>query len=309
MNTNEVIETIEATKDSAILDAAKEIASQGTSISNDIEKLHPENLKKVFELISPVLIKLAYQLITIFLIIFISKKIITFLSKLLSDFFKKSKLDIGIRKFFISFFKFICYTIVFFIISSRIGINSASFVAVLGSAGIAIGLALQGSLANFAGGIIILLMKPFSVDDYIQTSVGEGWVKMIGLVYTTITTYDNKQITIPNGNLSNGIITNITAKDIRMLEIKMDVAYSTNLDLVKEVLKSVYLEEENIINKDEIVCFVDSFKDSSILIGIRGFVLTENFVKTKWKINENIKKAFDKNKISIPFNQLEVKLL
>lgn len=304
MDNTKILESTE----SALIEVAKDLAEQTPDLSNDLEKLHPDNIKRILEALSPSIINLAYQIAIIIAILFISSKIIKLLDKFLTKSLSKSKLDLGLQKFLVSLLNFICYIIVFFILASRIGINSTSLVAILGSAGIAIGLALQGSLSNFAGGIIILFMKPFVIDDYISTPSGEGFVKNIGLIYTTILTYDNRQITIPNGTLSNGVITNVTAKNERMIELKIGVAYDSDIDFVKKVLYDVFYNDSSVLKTHDIICFLDSFQDSSILMTIRAFTLTSEFLSTKWRINEKIKKAFDENGINIPFNQLEVKM-
>lgn len=289
-------------------DVAESIASQGNTVSEDIEKLKPSNIFDTFYSNLPTIINLAYQILFIIVMLFISSKLISYATTLLNKFLSKSSLDIGLKKFLSSLFKTLCYTVVILILAPRLGLNSTSILAVLGSAGIAIGLALQGSLSNFAGGVLILISKPFVIGDYIITDKAEGSVSMIGLIYTTIVTYDNKKITMPNGNLSNGIITNLTARQERMLEIKIGVSYSSNIDKVKSILKEVLETDEKISKDKEIICFLDSFADSSIIVGLRAWCPSKEFNPTKWRIQENIKRKFDENDIGIPFNQLEIKI-
>lgn len=153
---------------------------------------------------------IVFQLVVIILIIVIGRKLTRMLCRLTEKGLAKVDIDSGVKKFLISIIRAACYILIGFVIADRLGIGTASLVAVLGSAGIAIGLALQGSLTNLAGGILLLLMKPFVVGDYIAFSGGEGTVKSIDIIYTTIVTNDNKVITVPNGSLSNGVITNMT---------------------------------------------------------------------------------------------------
>ena len=149
----------------------------------------------------------------------------------------------------------------------------------------AIGLALQGSLSNFAGGVLILLLKPFVVGDYIIVANDgtEGTVKVIQIFYTKLTTVDNKTIVIPNGTLSNSSLTNVTARPERQLDLKV-----------------------GIIQDEDIKVFVDSLADSSVILGLRAWVKTEEYWSTRWRLLEEIKLIFDEEGIEIPFNQLTV---
>lgn len=187
--------------------------------------------------------------------------------------------------------------------------DSASLIALFGSAGLALGLALQGSLANFAGGVLILLMKPFKVDDYIVTASGEGTVAVIGLVYTTLLTVDNKKIVIPNGTLANSPLTNVTTMEKRRLDISVGIGYQADLKKAKKVLQRIYENHPEIIKEDGITVFVDSLGESSVLLGARGWVSTGTFWQTKWEITEEIKLAFDREGIEIPYNYLNVQMM
>lgn len=296
------------TSKNIINNVAESIANQNDSVFNDIEKLKPENIINTLYHSLPTIINFIYQILFVIIILFISSKLIHYAILILKKFLNNSKFDIGVRKFLLSLFKALAYTVVILVLAIRLGINSASILAILGSAGIAVGLALQGSLSNFAGGILILIMKPFVIGDYIITPQAEGSVYMIGLIYTTIITYDNKKITMPNGSLSNGIITNLTANEERMLEIKIGVAYSSDIDFVKSILHKVLISDSSILKDREIICFLNSFEASSIIMGLRAWCPSKEFNITKWRIQENIKREFDKNGIEIPFNQLEVKL-
>jgi small conductance mechanosensitive channel len=182
--------------------------------------------------------------------------------------------------------------------------------AVLGSAGLTVGLALQGSLSNFAGGVLILFMKPFQVGDYIITGAKEeGTVMGIDIFYTHLLTPDNKRIVIPNGGLSNSSITNVTREPVRRLDILVSVDYSEDILKVKEILSKL-VEKEDMVEKDRPVdIYVSSFDTSAISIGLRVWTATECYWQLKWKLLEEIKAAFEENKIVIPFNQLDVNMI
>ncbi len=291
-----------------IEDITKNISSNDNAVSKDIEKLKPDNILELLHTHMPNILNIFYQILIILIILFISTKIISFLLKLLDKFLRKSKFDIGTKKFLLSLFKVLSYFIVALILASRIGIDSASIFAILGSIGLAIGLAMQGSLSNFAGGVLILISKPFLVGDYIITNMGEGNVSMIGLIYTNITTYDNKKITIPNGTLANSVITNLSANHERMLELKINISYSSDITKVKNILDNIFKSDDKILKNKEFKYFVDSFASSSIVIGTRVWCLSRDFLDTKWRMLEQIKIEFDKNQIEIPFEQIELKI-
>ena len=209
-----------------------------------------------------------------------------------------------------SLIKFTFYAIVFNTAASIVGFQVTSLVTILGTASLAIGLALQGSLANFAGGVLILILKPFRVGDYIieNDKQCEGMVVSIDIFYTKLQTYDNRIIVIPNGNITSHSIVNVTAAGTRKLDIAVGVAYDSDLKKVKDTLYQVVAENQYYDKTKEIDVFVDSFGDSSIKMGVRCMVATENYWKAKWEIQEAIKYAFDAQGIEIPFDQMEVTL-
>lgn len=222
--------------------------------------------------------------------------------------FDKSGLEHSVSGFLLSLIKGILYSVVFIMAASIVGFQVTSLVTILGTASLAIGLALQGSLANFAGGVLILLMKPFKVGDYIiENDKGcEGTVVSIDIFYTKLKTYDNRIIVIPNGNITSNSIINVTAEGTRKLDIAVGVAYDSDLKLVKNVLANVLMSSQYYDAEQECDIFVDSFQDSSIKMGLRCWVSVEDYWKAKWEITENIKLAFDEAGIVIPFNQMEI---
>ena len=190
--------------------------------------------------------------------------------------------------------------------AERLGINQATIVAVLGSAGVAIGLAWQGSLSNFAGGMIILVSRPFSRGDYIITPKAEGIVDTIGIIYTILLTPDNKRISIPNGALANDVITNVTANDIRRIDIQVGVAYNTDIRRAKKLIKEAFDENGLVLKNNEILSYVSELASSAVILGGRAWCKTEDYWTARWGIIEEIKVKFDKNGIEIPYDQLEV---
>ena len=194
------------------------------------------------------------------------------------------------------------------VLNQGFGVDAASIVALLGSAGVAIGLAVQGSLSNLAGGVLILLLKPFKVGDYIVegSSGKEGTVKEIQIFYTKLLTYDNQTIILPNGNLANNTIVNVTAAESRRCDVKVSIAYSADIKKAKEVLTKVLSEDPDTIKEREHFVFVDELADSGINLCVRCWFKNEDFWQGKWRITEQCKYALDKAEIEIPFPQMDV---
>lgn len=255
-------------------------------------------------------ISLGKTLLIAFLIYYIGKKLIKWILKLTKKFMQRTNMDEGVSKFIVSLLRAILYGILFICVIGKLGIPTSSFIALIGSAGVTIGLALQGSLSNFAGGILILLLKPFRVGDYIIANGLEGNVIGIDIFYTKLLTGDNRFVVIPNGTLSNSDLINVTNEPVRRLDLLIDVDYSSNIKQVKEVLNRIALGSEYVIQDEyQTDVFVNSFEASSIQMGYRVWVKTEDYFKAKWALLEEIKETFDKENISIPFNQLDVKIM
>ena len=239
---------------------------------------------------------------------FIGMQLIRLIRKIIRKSMNRAGAEIGVIQFVDSFVKASLYIILILTLASSFGVDAASIVALLGSAGVAIGLAVQGSLSNLAGGVLILLLKPFKVGDYIVegSSGKEGTVKEIQIFYTKLTTVDNKTIVIPNGTLSNSSLTNVTARPERQLDLKVGIAYDADLKKAKDLIETLLKQDDSIIQDEDIKVFVDSLADSSVILGLRAWVKTEEYWSTRWRLLEEIKLIFDEEGIEIPFNQLTV---
>lgn len=276
-----------------------------------------EEVKESFKLLDTLLKKVAEgaynfgkSLLFALILYFIGKKIIKWILKFAKKFMNKTNIDEGVSKFILSLLRAILFGILFISVIGELGIPTSSFIALIGSAGVAIGLALQGSLSNFAGGILILLLKPFRVGDYIIATGHEGRVIGIDIFYTKLLTGDNRFVVIPNGTLSNSDLINVTNEPVRRLDLLIDVDYSSNIKQVKDILSKIAVKNEYIIHEEpEAEAFINSFEASSIQMGYRVWVKTDDYFKAKCALLEEIKDAFDKENISIPFNQLDVKLV
>ena len=258
----------------------------------------------------PDIIDFGIKVVLAFVIYFVGARLIKFLRKLLQRFLDRTNVDKGVKQFLDSLTKVVLYFFLIVIICSWFGIPTTSVAALLGSAGLAVGLALQGSLSNFAGGVLILLLKPFKVGDYIIEDGGknEGTVAEIELFYTKLTTIDNRVVIIPNGILSNTSLTNVTRQDKRRVDLTVGVSYQADIKLVKQVLETVLQKEERRLPEEEISVFVAELADSSVQMGCRIWVKTEDYWPVKWHLLEEIKYRLEENGIEIPYNQLEVSL-
>lgn len=242
------------------------------------------------------------------LVFYIGTKVIRWILGFLRRSLEKAGIDTGVNQFIGSLSRVLLYAVLIFNIATQFGVTESSVAALLGSAGLTIGLGLQGGLANLAGGVMILIFKPFLVGDYIiDNGTGcEGTVTRIEICYTTLASVDNKKIVIPNGGLSNSSITNVTARDQRRLEMKVGVTYEADFRRAKDILHQLLLEEPRILSEDEMVVFVDELADNAVILGFRAWVKTEEYWAVRWEMNEKIKLAFDEAKIDIAYPQLEV---
>lgn len=264
-------------------------------------------LWKAVESQLPALGKFAWHVFLAILFWFVGKRLIAWAMKLLQKYFDKRGTEISVRKFMEMLVRWVLYALLIFQIISLLGVNTASIIALLGSAGLAVGLAVQGSLANFAGGVLILVLKPFAVGDYIVDKSGvEGTVTMIGLFYTKLSTVDNKQVTVPNGDLANGTITNVAAQENRRIVIKVGISYGADLKKAKEIMYRIMTEREKVLQDQEKMVVVNSLDESCVTLLGRVWVRTEDYWPEYWSMMEEVKLAFDEAGIEIPYNQLDV---
>lgn len=256
----------------------------------------------------PNIIGFGVKVLFAILFFLVGRAVIKWIRKIVRHSMERSNADVGVRQFVDSVLKVVLYFILLFSIATKFGVDAASVAALIASGGVAIGLALQGSLSNFAGGVLILLLKPFEVGDYIieDTNKNEGTVKEIQIFYTKLSTIDNKTIVIPNGILTNNSLTNATAKDERRLDLKVDIAYEASIKEAKAVIETILKNDEAVLQDEDINVFVDALGESSVVLGARAWTKNEEFWSAKWRILEEIKEQLDEHHISIPYQQLMV---
>ncbi len=272
---------------------------------NDVVSMEAFNvLEQYFEK----LIDYSPQLVLALIVLTIGLKFIGLLRNRLSSFLIKKEYDQALQSFLVSILDITLKVALFISVASMLGVQTTSFLAVLGSAGLAVGLALQGSLANFAGGVMLLIFKPFKAGHYIEAQGFQGTVKQLTIFHTVLTTPDNKRIVLPNGPLANGAITNFSAEDIRRVDMSFGISYSDNIGVAKEIILKTIKEDPRVLADPAPMTAVVSLGDSSVDLTARGWVKTGDFWPFYWDNMEKIKVALEEGGITIPFPQRDVHL-
>ncbi len=218
----------------------------------------------------------------------------------------KASVDNTLQRFLLSIISVILKLLLVIVFASMIGVETASLIAMLGAAGLAIGLALQGSLANFAGGVLILLFKPFKTDDIIKAEGYLGRVKEIQMFNTILLTLDNQKVVIPNALLSNGCVTNLFCEETRRVDITFGISYGDDVLAAKKLLQGILDADPRILKEPENEVYVCEHADSSVNLLTRSWVESDNYWPVYFDLYEKVKLAFDENGISIPFPQRDV---
>ena len=299
-----LLATANTTDDSVtdILDSATEVTAEATKEVNGFFQFIEDNI--------PNIVSFGIKVVLALVFFFIGGKVIKWIRKIVRRSFERTGADTGVTQFVDSMLKFGLYALLIFMIATNFGVESSSVAALIASAGVAVGLALQGSLSNFAGGILILLLKPFVVGDYIavpQEGI-EGTVKEIQIFYTKMATVDNQTVVVPNSILTSNSLTNVTARPERKLDLKVGISYDADMKQAKHIIEEILHRDLSVIQDEEIVVFVSDLADSAVMIGLRAWVKTEEYWAARWRILEQIKTEFDQAGIEIPYNQLTVHL-
>lgn len=275
-------------------------------LGDKVEKLSQISWKEMFDRYVPVACDYLLRIALVFVIFFVGRKLIKKIVSLCDQALKRHGMEVTVRRFFCNVINALGYICMLGILLQTVGLTATSLTALVASAGVAVGLALQGSLSNFAGGVLILLMKPFVIGDYIVQGNTEGTVKEIGLVYTELITADNRLIVIPNGTLIDSSIVNVTATGKRRLELSVGIGYKSDLKKAKEVLIRLGENDPARDPENPVNVFVSDLAESSVNLGLHVWVSSSEYWNAKWRLTENIKLAFDEEGIEIPFKQVEI---
>lgn len=261
---------------------------------------------KVLDTVIEYAIRFGKNILIALIVYFIASRLIKWVLKLTTKALNKGKIEPIVVKFIYSIIKVGLYVLLFIAIVSILGIPTTTFVTLFGTVTLSVGLALQGSLANFAGGVLILIFKPFKVGDYIVACGDEGTVVGIDVFYTKLATVDNKMIVIPNGTLANSSVKNVSAMDIRRVDVQVGISYESDITAAKKVLMGIIDKNDNIIRDKPVNVFVASLDASQVTLETRVWVSADKYWDTKWAFTEQYKLALDEAGIEIPFNQLSV---
>ena len=261
-----------ATTESVVGDAVKEATDQVSIVGQYIQKLTDWCMSKLGSIVVAV----------IFMVVCF--KLVKLLLRILRKSFERSKLDPSVAGFFISAVKIVLNVLIVLTAASIVGFQITSFITILGTAGVTLGLALQGSLSNLAGGLLILILKPFRVGDYIveNNTHCEGTVVSIDIFYTRLITFDNKSVVIPNGNISNTSLVNVTEHDMRRVDIPFSVAYDSDMEKVKRVTIETIKDVDGYLPDEQILFYIDEFADSGINMYVKFYATIEKFFDAKW---------------------------
>lgn len=274
------------------------------------ERMHPDLIKEFMSQLPEKALNFGVRLLLAVVFFLIGVNLIKFIRKIIKKSMRRANVELGVIQFADSFVRATLYALLVALLASSFGMDAASVVAVLGSAGVAIGLAVQGSLSNLAGGVLILALKPFKVGDYIKEGYSdkEGTVTEIQIFYTKLLTPDNQTVILPNGNLANNSLVNVTTQEARRMDISVGISYHADLKKAKDVLLQVLAGDEAVLKDRDYLVYVDSLADSSVMLGVRCWFRQEDFWQGKWRITENCKLKLDENGIEIAFPQLDVHL-
>ncbi|MBP6467354.1 MAG: mechanosensitive ion channel [Fusobacteriaceae bacterium] len=253
-------------------------------------------------------IDLLLQLLLAIVIWIVGSYLIKTFKKVIIKSMEKKGVDPSLKSFLGSLITAVLYVMLVIITISTIGVQTSSLVAVLGAAGLAIGLALQGSLSNFAGGVLIIIFRPFNVGDFIEMGSMSGTVKEIQIFQTFLDTPDNKRVVIPNGQLSNNSLINYTRTPTRRIDMKFSVGYNSDIKLVRNLIEEIINKNGFVLKDHEILVRLETLADSSMIFVVKVWALNENYWDVYYDITENIKNNFDKNGIEIPYPKMDVNI-
>lgn len=273
---------------------------------------HVSQFQKYLDEHTPQLISFGIKVVLSIVVLYIGSRLIRWVLGLVRRSLGRSGMDKGAVQFLCSFLKALLYILLIFGIGMNFGIKESSVAALLGTAGVTIGLALQGGLSNLAGGVMLLIFKPFQVGDYIIVDKANGWegtVYKIEICYTTLLSVDYRHIVIPNGTLSGNTVVNLTARDMRKLELKIGISYDSDMHKAKQILEQIIKDDKGTREDQGMLVYVDELAESAVTLGLRVWVPTEDYWTVRWRLNETIKDEFDRQGIRIPYRQLDVHLI
>ncbi len=266
------------------------------------------DIEKVIETLTHLITAYSLKIVAAILVFIIGKWLAGKISRVITTLLEKNKVDITLVKFLENIIYYTLLIVVVIAAAGQLGINTTSFLTIVGAAGLAIGLALKDSLSNFASGVMLILFRPYRVADFVTVGGVTGNVVSIDMFNTTLNTVDNKRVIVPNANITGDVITNVTANDTRRVDLVMGIGYDDDIKKAKEVLTRIISEEERVLKEPKTNIAVSELADSSVNFVVRPWVKTDDYWNVYFDLTEKIKLAFDAEGISIPYPQQDIHL-
>lgn len=284
--------------------AADSVAT--AKVTQTVEQIKSMPFEDALEFVTKGLLDFGWDILIAVAIYIVGRWIVRYLDRLLERIFTRREMEVSLAKFVRSFVRTALYVIIIITIVRKLGIDTSSFVALLASTGVAIGMALSGTLQNFAGGIMILLLRPFRIGDYVQTQGVEGSIKEIKLFNTVINTVDNKLITLPNGPIVNNIINNFSAENRRRVDLSVSISYGDDYDVARQALLDMIAADERIEKDPAPFVAIGSLGENAVNITIRVWAKSSDYWGIYHDLNEKIYKELPAKGIHFPFPQIQV---
>lgn len=275
-------------------------------VTQTVEQIKSMPFEDALEFVTKGLLDFGWDILIAVAIYIVGRWIVRYLDRLLGRIFTRREMEVSLAKFIRSFVRTALYVIIIITIVRKLGIDTSSFVALLASTGVAIGMALSGTLQNFAGGIMILLLRPFRIGDYVQTQGVEGSIKEIKLFNTVINTVDNKLITLPNGPIVNNIINNFSAENRRRVDLSVSISYGDDYDVARQALLDMIAADERIEKDPAPFVAIGSLGENAVKITIRVWAKSSDYWGIYHDLNEKIYKELPAKGIHFPFPQIQV---
>lgn len=298
-------EDVVATEANNVVETSTEVVTEPTA-AESIDTLLNYDFNTIKDILVDGILTIGWKIIVALAIFYVGRWVIRRILKLLDKIYERKSVDLAIRGFLSGIVNVLLYIAVVLMIVQTIGVDTTSLVAMLASAGLAIGMALSGTLQNFAGGVMLIVLKPYRIGDYIEAQGEEGTVKRIGLFTTEIHTVDNRVINIPNGSISTSVIENYSTADMRRLDWSVRVEYGTEPDNVRKVLLDIAHSDNRVTKETAPVVFLTELSDSAVVFSLRVWVKNCDYWDVKFDIQEKIYTELPKNGISFPYPQLDV---
>lgn len=297
---------VEAVENTEVVEAVEEGVSTQPSITESIDAVLNYDWSHIKDVLVDGALELGWKIIVALAIFYVGRWIIRRILKLMDKIYERKDVDYAIRGFLSGIIKVLLYVAVILMIVQTIGIDTTSLVAMLASAGLAIGMALSGTLQNFAGGVMLLVLKPYRIGDYIEAMGEEGSVVKIGLFTTEIHTVDKRVINIPNGSISTSVIENYSTSDMRRVDWTVNVEYGSNPEAVRKVLLDIANSDSRVSKESEPVVFLTELGNSAVSFSLRVWVKNCDYWDVKFLFQEKIYTELPKNGINFPYPQLDV---